>query len=114
MINTLLHGDCLDALAGLPDVSARLIYLDPPFNTQVRRNAAAGAYDDALGGAADYVAFMQPRVEQMRRVLVADGSLFFHCDWRMRQGDEKSAAVCLSTRSCGAMVSVPRALAVSY
>jgi site-specific DNA-methyltransferase (adenine-specific) len=83
MINTLLHGDCLDALAGLPDVSARLIYLDPPFNTQVRRNAAAGAYDDALGGAADYVAFMQPRVEQMRRVLVADGSLFFHCDWRM-------------------------------
>ncbi len=26
-------GDCLDVLSGLPDGCARLIYVDPPFNT---------------------------------------------------------------------------------
>jgi site-specific DNA-methyltransferase (adenine-specific) len=26
---------------------------------------------------------MRPRVERMRRALAPDGSLFFHCDWRM-------------------------------
>ena len=27
------HGDCLDVLRELPDGCARLIYVDPPFNT---------------------------------------------------------------------------------
>jgi site-specific DNA-methyltransferase (adenine-specific) len=83
MSNALMHADCLDALGRLPEASVQLIYLDPPFNTRVRRNAAAGTYDDALGRADQYIAYMRARVEQMRRVLTAHGSLFFHCDWRM-------------------------------
>ncbi len=94
--NTLFYGDCLDVLPQLPAAAARLIYLDPPFNTNLRRsasvsrtarkNGAAGAratYADSFGSPAAYVAHMRPRLTAMRRVLAFNGSLFFHCDWRM-------------------------------
>ncbi len=91
-MNNALHiGDCLDILHTLPDGCAHLIYLDPPFNTNSRQigrvrgkpNEAGLAYDDAFGSPAGYIAYMRPRVEAMRRVLARNGSLFFHCDWRM-------------------------------
>jgi site-specific DNA-methyltransferase (adenine-specific) len=91
--NQLLCGDCFDVLQQLPAAEVRLIYLDPPFNTNLRRTTsvsrkggAAGAratYADSFGGSAAYVAYIRPRIEAMRRVLATDGSLFFHCDWRM-------------------------------
>ncbi|MCS7060831.1 MAG: site-specific DNA-methyltransferase [Anaerolineae bacterium] len=83
MTNCLIVADCLDALARLKPGSVRLIYLDPPFNTGARRRASAGSYRDAFGSPAHYIAYMRPRVEAMLRVLSPDGSLFFHCDWRM-------------------------------
>lgn len=105
MTNQLIHGDNLEVLRGLPDGFARLIYIDPPFNTgreQKRRvlktvRDAAGdrtgfkgeryatvelaqrAYDDAFE---DYMAFLRPRLEQAYRVLASDGSLYFHIDYR--------------------------------
>jgi site-specific DNA-methyltransferase (adenine-specific) len=82
MPNTLYNADCLDALSALPPASVHLIYLDPPFNTNVARKTKDAAYDDAFGAPADYIAYMRPRVEQLRRVLTPNGSLFFHCDWR--------------------------------
>jgi site-specific DNA-methyltransferase (adenine-specific) len=78
-----IAADCLAALANLATRSVDLIYLDPPFNTNARRATRDATYADAFGSAADYIAYMRPRVEQMRRVLTPDGSLFFHCDWRM-------------------------------
>ena len=96
--NQLFCGDCLEELKKIPDGACRLAYLDPPFNTNLRRTApvsrrdASGietpapqrlAYADSYGAPHAYVAYMRPRVEQLRRVLAADGSLFFHCDWRM-------------------------------
>lgn len=94
--NTLICGDCLDALARLPAAGVQLIYLDPPFNTRLRRTAsvsrtarnsgqapARATYADSFGSPTDYVAYMRPRLLAMRRVLSANGSLFFHCDWRM-------------------------------
>lgn len=75
--NQFFHADCLSALANLPAATAHLIYLDPPFNTKVKRS-----YDDNFGNAHDYVAYMQPRVTEMLRVLTPSGSLFYHCDWR--------------------------------
>lgn len=83
MRNRLIAGDCLDALPRLEAGAARLIYLDPPFNTGARRRGRAGSYHDAFGSPADYVAYMRPRLEAMLRALAPDGSLFFHCDWRM-------------------------------
>jgi site-specific DNA-methyltransferase (adenine-specific) len=98
MPNTLHNADCLLALGALPPASVQLIYLDPPFNTNTRRtlpsssgrrrNVPEGAgdesiaYNDSFGAPADYIAYMRPRVEHMRRVLSPNGSLFFHCDWR--------------------------------
>lgn len=98
-------GDCLKTLGTLPDGCARLIYIDPPFNTgrsQVRRRLRT-VRDDAgdrtgfrgqryrtevLGSTAwqdaydDYLGFLAPRLAAARRVLAADGSLFFHIDPR--------------------------------
>ena len=94
--NTVICGDCLDSLATLPAAEAGLIYLDPPFNTRLRRTASTSrsvrhnreattpaTYADSFGSAPDYVAYMRPRLLAMRRVLSAKGSLFFHSDWRM-------------------------------
>lgn len=104
-MNRVIHGDNLEVLRGLPDGFARLIYIDPPFNTgreQKRRvlktvrdqggdrtgfkgeryatvELAQRAYDDAFE---DYQSFLRPRLEQAHRVLAADGSLYFHIDYR--------------------------------
>lgn len=82
MVNTLHAADCLDELRTLPDGCADLIYLDPPFNTSSTRRKGALAYADSFGSAHDYVAYMRPRIAELRRVLGPNGSLFFHCDWR--------------------------------
>lgn len=98
-------GDCLDVLSGLPDGCARLIYVDPPFNTgkDQRRTSLRTVRDDAgdrtgfkgeryrtevLGSVAwsdafdDYLGFLTPRLAEARRILAPDGSLFFHIDPR--------------------------------
>lgn len=98
-------GDCLDVLGTLDDGCARLVYLDPPFNTgkAQRRTCIRTVRDErgdrvgftgrryrtqVLGSTAwkdafdDYLGFLAPRLEQARRILTADGSLFFHIDPR--------------------------------
>ena len=95
--------DNLEALRGLPEGLARLVYLDPPFNTgraqrrqrvRVQRDEAgsrrgfgghayraevvpSGAYSDTFE---DYRGFLMPRIEAAVRCLAADGSLFVHLD----------------------------------
>jgi site-specific DNA-methyltransferase (adenine-specific) len=85
--NRLLCGDCLAELVKLGGMAFQLIYLDPPFNTNLRRVGEAGtqqvAYEDSFGAPAAYVAYMRPRLLALQRLLAANGSLFFHCDWRM-------------------------------
>ena len=98
-------GDNLEVLAALPDGLARLIYIDPPFNTgktQARtslrtvrdedgdrtgfkgqryrtEHLGSSAYDDVFD---DYLGFLQPRLLEARRLLTPDGSFFFHIDYR--------------------------------
>jgi site-specific DNA-methyltransferase (adenine-specific) len=104
-VKRIVLGDCLDVLGGLGDGCARLIYLDPPFNTgKVQRRTRLRTVRDAegdrtgfkgaryrtevLGSSAwrdaydDYLGFLAPRLAEARRVLAADGSLFFHIDPR--------------------------------
>ncbi len=102
---TILHGDNLPLLEAMKDGSAALCYTDPPFNTgraqkrtrlrttrdpdgdrqgftgQRYRTEVLGAqqFDDAFD---DYLAFLRPRLEQLRRVLTDDGSLLLHLDQR--------------------------------
>jgi site-specific DNA-methyltransferase (adenine-specific) len=104
-VKRIILGDNLAVLRGLPDGIARLIYIDPPFNTgrtQSRTRLRTVRDDDGdrlgfkgqryrsevLGTSAwrdafdDYLGFLAPRLEQARRILTPDGSLFFHIDPR--------------------------------
>jgi len=99
------RGDNLDVLRGLRSGSFHLIYVDPPFNTgkrqtRTRIRAIRDARGDRTGfhGARyrtvkigsqafgdsfdDYLAFLEPRLVEARRVLAPSGSLFFHIDYR--------------------------------
>lgn len=106
-MNRIILGECLDALATLPQGLARFIYVDPPFNTgkvqkrdRIRTTAdeaggtrggfagrryrvervESGSYGDAFGE--DYLDFLMPRLKAGLRCLAPDGSLFVHLDWR--------------------------------
>src|SRR5919205_763234 len=82
-----------------------MAYADPPFNTgrtQTRRTLATVAAPDGdrtgFGGRRyaselletssyrdafdDYLAFLEPRLREVRRVLRDDGTLYFHIDYR--------------------------------
>jgi site-specific DNA-methyltransferase (adenine-specific) len=98
-------GDNLDIIRAFPDASFDLIYIDPPFNTgkvQARtqiqtvqdeegdrvgfqgkryRTIRVGtrAYSDSF---TDYFAFLEPRLEEVFRLLRPHGSFFFHIDFR--------------------------------
>ncbi|HJL18174.1 MAG TPA: site-specific DNA-methyltransferase [Sandaracinaceae bacterium LLY-WYZ-13_1] len=101
----ILQGDNREILPTLPAGFARLIYVDPPFNTgrtqrrdrmtvradpsgeragfggkryAVERRSSA-SYADEFD---DFVAFLLPRIEASLRCLTDDGSLFVHLDWR--------------------------------
>lgn len=108
-MNQILHGDCLALLPALPAAFARIIYIDPPFNTGKiqRRDRIRAVADDAgdrtgFGGRRyrtlsaadsngraayadefdDYLAFLMPRIEASLRCLTPDASLFVHLDAR--------------------------------
>jgi site-specific DNA-methyltransferase (adenine-specific) len=93
-------------LRELPDGVAQMVYMDPPFNTgrtQTRRNmAVAGALEGGdrtgFGGRRyttkllaessykddfdDYLGFLSPRFEQIKRILHRSGTLYVHLDYR--------------------------------
>lgn len=48
--NTLYYGDCLEVMADWPDECIDLIYLDPPFNSNVAHNIIFGTGDGDKGG----------------------------------------------------------------
>ena len=103
--NRIYFGDNLTILRTLPAESVELIYIDPPFNTgktqartQIKtersqngnRTGFAGqryetikvgtqAYADLFD---DYLAFLEPRLVEARRLLTPNGSLYFHIDYR--------------------------------
>jgi site-specific DNA-methyltransferase (adenine-specific) len=107
LVHHIHFGENLDVLRSLPGASTNLIYIDPPFNTGRERRRAelrvtpstAGeadrvgfsgrsyrttrgetrAYPDAFE---DFPGFLEPRLREAHRVLAADGSLYFHIDYR--------------------------------
>ena len=99
------YGDNLPILQELPEASVDLVYIDPPFNTgKVQSRTQIATVRDENGDRTgfqgkryrtirlgtkeyvdvfdDYLAFLEPRLTQARRVLKPDGSLFFHIDYR--------------------------------
>jgi len=82
--NFLLRCDCLKLLGRLDCGAVDLIYVDPPFCTQGRRNGRGGlGYADHWREGLDgYVEFLRVRLEQMHRVLRPTGTMFVHLDYR--------------------------------
>lgn len=101
----IIHADNLDALPALEGGAFQMIYIDPPFNTgkrQARKTLATEAHVDGdrvgFGGRryatrllaessyrddfADYLAFLEPRLLEARRLLHRTGTLYFHIDYR--------------------------------
>lgn len=105
MPGRIIRGDNLEILPTVPGASVNMIYIDPPFNTgktqsrtqlktlaadngdrtgfQGRRyqstRIATRSFADAFG---DYLGFLEPRLEQARRVLARNGTIYLHLDYR--------------------------------
>ncbi len=104
--NRVVLADNLDFLRRhVPDESADLIYIDPPFNTgklRIRRTIAARRSPDGphagFGGHryrrtvtaasawsdthADYLGFLEPRLREGHRCLARHGTFYLHLDYR--------------------------------
>jgi len=88
MVNILHHATALSTLATLPDDHVDMIYTDPPFGTgdvQRSRRQRAGKvisnveYSDKYD---DYLAFLEPHLGEMKRVLKPSGTMYLHLDYR--------------------------------
>lgn len=105
--NIIAEGDNMAVLATVPSSCARLIYIDPPFNTgrtqkrrlstcrqadlgeqgtqgfggrrYVRSESTGASYKDDFY---DYRTFLLPRFDEAKRILTGDGSIFVHVDPR--------------------------------
>ncbi len=105
MPNQIYFGDNLPILSGLPGGSIDLVYVDPPFNTgkEQRHTRLKTVHSEAgdrtgFGGRRyatvkigsrsyadvfdDYLAFLEPRLVEIHRLLSDHGSLYFHIDYR--------------------------------
>ena len=101
----ILLGDNLPILCNLDDELAQLIYIDPPFNTgRIQSKTGRITTEDSAGERkgfrgrnyksdivsqfhypdifTDYLAFLEPRLIEARRILKSTGTLYFHVDYR--------------------------------
>ena len=105
MKNTIYLGDNLPILEKMAAGCVDLIYIDPPFNTgksqkRTQIKTVHSTVGDRTGFSGkryqtiklgsreyvdifdDYLLFLEPRLEQAHRVLAAQGTLYFHIDYR--------------------------------
>ena len=77
--------DNLKLLTATADESIDLIYVDPPFGTGRRRRTttATSSYADTTSHIGEAIDFLQPRVQDMHRVLKPSGTIYVHLDWRI-------------------------------
>lgn len=73
------NDDNLEVLQNIPNNSVNLIYCDILYNT----GKVFDDYNDNLGNPYQALAWYRPRIQQMKRVLTANGSIFLHCNWRL-------------------------------
>ena len=88
--NMLISGDNLPVLKTLLDgggptlkAGVKLIYIDPPFSTQLtfKDKDKKTAYSDTRTGA-DFVEFLRRRLIFLRELMADDGSIYIHLDWK--------------------------------
>lgn len=80
---TLRLGDAGVMMSQLRSASVDLVYMDPPFNSGVKRRGSEGlAFNDSFPSIGEYRAFLRPLLESAHRVLAPRGSILVHVDWR--------------------------------
>ena len=105
MNDKIIFAENLPVLQQIPSASIPLIYIDPPFNTgrtqsRKRISTVSSENGDRVGFQGkryetqvlgekgyrdnfdDYLAFLEPRLREAYRILTANGSLYFHIDFR--------------------------------
>jgi modification methylase len=84
-IDTILEGDCIAQMARLPDKSVDMIFADPPYNLQLGgdlfrpEGSRVDAVDDdwdKFDSLAAYDGFTRDWLEQARRILKDDGTIW--------------------------------------
>lgn len=78
-MNSIFHGDNLDAHYFIGDESISLVYIDPPFNTGKKQVSRSGKYTDTFD---NYLGFLSTRIEKYIPKIKENGSFFFHIDYR--------------------------------
>jgi len=76
---TIYQEDNALVLPSIPSETVRLIYTDPPFNTGKVQASHRGSYRDSFE---DFENWIKPKLEEIKRILKDDGSLFVHLDYR--------------------------------
>lgn len=105
MTNKIILADNLTYLKTIPDNSIALVYADPPFNTgrtQSRKAIQTTLSESGLTGFGgnkyerndvgeyasfndsfdDYIGFLKPRLNEVKRILAPNGSVYIHIDYR--------------------------------
>lgn len=87
-LNKLIWGDNLSVMRSLPDKCIDLIYIDPPFFSGRNYNCIFKDDDEVRsfkdiwdGGLPTYLAWLNARLWEMKRLLKDTGSLFIHLDY---------------------------------
>ena len=84
-LNTILSGDCIEAMKSLPSECVDLIFADPPYNLQLRGdlhrpdNSKVDAVDDAWDQFSSFKAydeFTAAWLKEARRLLKPDGAIW--------------------------------------
>ena len=84
-LNKIIEGDCVAAMAALPEGSVDLVFADPPYNLQLKgdlhrpNNSLVDAVDndwDRFDSFAAYDAVTRAWLGQARRVLKPDGAIW--------------------------------------
>ena len=84
-MNKILYGDCLQILSELPDQLVDLVYLDPPFFSQSKQSLKSRelkqySFNDNWGSVHAYIDFLRKRINETKRVMKQDATIFVHCD----------------------------------
>ena len=107
-LNQILMDDCIAAMASLPDACIDMVFADPPYNLQLGgdlyrpEGGRVDAVDndwDKFDSNAIYDAFTKAWMEQARRVLKPNGTLWvigsYHNIFRCGAGKEDAVQQCL-------------------
>jgi len=88
MNNKIICGNCEKVMNDFTSESVDLIYLDPPFSSNRnyvgfwQKTGEKLVFDDHWeAGVKGYIDWLTPKIEECRRVLKPNGSLYLHCDW---------------------------------